>query len=62
MKERENLRRLLNLQLRYNSVNKEVKELRKALKTAGEKKGNKSIKTKKTCYSCGEHGHLQARC
>ncbi len=58
-KEREKLRRLLNLQLRYNSVNTEVKELRGALKTDGKK----SKKTKKkTCYSCGERGHLQARC
>jgi hypothetical protein len=58
-KEREKLRRLLNLQLRYNSVNTEVKELRGALKTDG-KKGKKT--KKKTCYSCGERGHLQARC
>jgi len=58
-KEREKLRRLLNLQLRYNSVNTEVKELRGALKT-DDKKGKKT--KKKTCYSCGERGHLQARC
>lgn len=58
-KEREKLKRLLNLQLRYNSVNTEVKELQGTLKTDGKK----SKKTKKkTCYSCGKRGHLQARC
>ena len=62
VKEREKLRRLLNLQLRYKSVNTEVKELRGALKTGGHKSKKSKKTNKKTCYSCGKHGHLQARC
>ena len=62
VKEREKLRRLLNLQLRYKSVNTEVKELRGALTTGGHKSKKSKKTNKKTCYSCGKHGHLQARC